>query len=82
MRSETSSRVNIGAIERARVHPGGHAVKLLPHVLRLIRVCETPRVRPGEGVAGSSSGAVEAVFGDVDVETPLKKNLKKRKKRC
>lgn len=71
MRSKPSSRVNVGAIERAPVHPRRHAVELLPHVRP--RGSETTSVRAGERVARATGRAVEAVPGHVDVETPLER---------
>ena len=68
MRSKPPSCVNVGAVERARVHPGRHAVELLSHIRP---GGETAGVRASERVARAAGRAVEAILGDVDVETPL-----------
>ena len=68
MRSKPPSCVNVGAVERARVHPGRHAVELLSHIRP---GGETTGVRASERVAGATGRAVESILGDVNVETPL-----------
>ena len=71
MRSKPSGRVLVGPVERAGVHPGRHAVELLPHIRRPGGGWETSSVRAGERVARAAGRAVEAILGHVDVETPL-----------